>query len=189
MITGERRIGAGTRRVEALTGDGADAHLRLTIDHGLALIPRIAELEKEVRDLRRQSQAKAGGGLPKASEIAAQAREVRSGVKFASTSAAFESPEQWKGFAKEIRSSLPSGVIAVAFANESPQIFVTVSPDLVAQGISAGELVKAAMGPLAGKGGGRPEMAQGMGTRPDGIGPALALIAARLGATGQSTES
>jgi alanyl-tRNA synthetase len=56
-----------------------------------------------------------------------------------------------------------------------------VSSDLVQRGISAGELVKVAMGPMEGRGGGRPEMAQGMGTRRDGIGPALVAIADKLG--------
>ena len=55
-------------------------------------------------------------------------------------------------------------MIAVAFDAEAPQIFVTVSPDLIERGISAGELVKVAMKSMEGRGGGRPEMAQGMGT-------------------------
>ena len=69
----------------------------------------------------------------------------------------------------------------MAFDGEAPQLFVTVSQDLVARGISAGELVKVAMTPMAGRGGGRPEMAQGMGTRRDGIASALAAIADTLG--------
>jgi alanyl-tRNA synthetase len=57
---------------------------------------------------------------------------------------------------------------------------VTVSPDLVQRGISAGELVKVAMKSMAGRGGGRSEMAQGMGSRRDGIAPAMAAIADTL---------
>ena len=73
-----------------------------------------------------------------------------------------------------------SGVVAVAFDAEAPQIFVTVSPDLVSRGISAGELVKVAMTPMEGRGGGRPEMAQGMGKRRDEIPTAMAAIADTL---------
>jgi len=61
---------------------------------------------------------------------------------------------------KEIRAALGSGVIAVALDADAPQIFVTVSPDLLERGISAGELVKVAMKPMEGRGGGRPEMAR-----------------------------
>ena len=77
-----------------------------------------------------------------------------------------------------------SGVIALAFDAEAPQIFVTVSQDLVGRGISAGELVKVAMKPMQGRGGGRPEMAQGMGTKREAIGAALAAIADTLRSIG-----
>jgi alanyl-tRNA synthetase len=62
---------------------------------------------------------------------------------------------------------------------------VTVSPDLVERGISAGELVKVAMVSMEGRGGGRPEMAQGMGTNRDGIPAAMAAIADTLKAAGK----
>jgi alanyl-tRNA synthetase len=68
---------------------------------------------------------------------------------------------------------------------DAPQIFVTVSPELVSRGISAGELVKIAMKPMEGRGGGRPEMAQGMGTRREGIGSAMAAIADTLRTAGK----
>ena len=97
----------------------------------------------------------------------------------------FDTPEQWKAFVKEIGAALGSGVVAVAFDAEAPQIFVTVTPDLVARGISAGELVKVAMRSMEGRGGGRPEMAQGMGTRRDGVAPAMAAIADTLGTAGK----
>ena len=63
---------------------------------------------------------------------------------------------------------------------EAPQVWVTVSDDLVDRGIAAGDLVRAAVGPLDGKGGGRPAMAQGTGTRRDGLPDALAAIRAAL---------
>jgi alanyl-tRNA synthetase len=107
-------------------------------------------------------------------------------VKLVALAHAFESPEQWKAFVKEIGGALGSGVIAVAFDADAPQIFVTVSPDVVARGISAGELVKVAMKSMEGRGGGRPEMAQGMGTRRDGIPAALASVADTLRTAGNS---
>jgi len=198
-ITADRSIGAGIRRVEALTGDGADTYLR----ERLALLERIAEsvgantvdgaadrvaaLQDELKEARRRLRA-GGSTLPKAELVAAQAQETAPGVRFATYSGAFESSDQWKGFVKAIRSALPSGVIAVAFDAEQPQIFVTASPDLVERGISAGELVKVAMLSMDGRGGGRPEMAQGMGSRRDGIAAALAAIADTLKAAGKQTE-
>jgi alanyl-tRNA synthetase len=194
VITADRSIGAGIRRVEALTGDGADALLR----ERLALLDRIADsvgatsvdaaadrvtaLQDELKETKKRLKA-GGSGLPKAADVVARAQEVAPGVKLATHSAAFESPEQWKSFVKEIGSALGSGVVAVAFDAEAPQIFITVSPDLVGRGISAGELVKVAMKSMEGRGGGRPEMAQGAGTRRDGIPTAMAAIADTLSAT------
>jgi len=196
VITADRSIGAGIRRIEAMTGDGADALLR----NRVALLDRVAEtlgansveavadralaLQGELKETRRRLRA-GGSGTPKAADLAAQATEPAPGVKLVAYSNAFETPEQWKSFVKEIRGALGSGVIAVAFDAESPQMFVSVSSDLVERGISAGELVKVAMTPMEGRGGGRPEMAQGMGSRRDGIASALAAIADTLGTVGK----
>jgi len=137
-----------------------------------------------LRETKRRLKA-GGSGLPKAVDIAAAATEPSPGVKLVAHSAVFDSPDQWKAYVKEIRGVLGDGVIALAFDAEAPQIFVTVSPDLVSRGISAGDLVKAAMVPMAGRGGGRPEMAQGMGTKRDGIAAAMAAIADTLRTAGK----
>ena len=63
---------------------------------------------------------------------------------------------------------------------------MTVSDDLVGQGIAAGELVRIAAAHIDGKGGGRPEMAQGKGSRRDGLPAALDAIAAALGSSNGS---
>ena len=65
-------------------------------------------------------------------------------------------------------------------------MFVTVSDDLVARGIAAGDLVRTAAAHIDGKGGGRPEMAQGKGTRATASPAALEAIASALGATNGS---
>jgi Alanyl-tRNA synthetase len=85
-----------------------------------------------------------------------------------------------KGAARDVSSALGSGVVALALDNDEPQLFVTVSEDLVARGISAGALVTGAMPAIDGRGGGRPAMAQGRGTRRDGLAEALAAIRAHL---------
>ena len=196
VITGDRSIGAGTRRIEAVTGDGADALVRERLDlleriavtvgaTSVDAVPdRVGALQEELRETRRRLKA-GGSGMPRAAELAARAEEVAPGVRLVAFAGHFDAPEQWKGFVREIGAALPSGVIAVAAEGEAPQIFVTVSPDLVGRGISAGELVKVAMKPMEGRGGGRPQMAQGTGTRREGVAPALAAIADTLRAAGR----
>jgi alanyl-tRNA synthetase len=85
-----------------------------------------------------------------------------------------------KASARDVSGVLGSGVVAMGLDADEPQLFVTVSDDLVARGISAGELVTAAMPALDGRGGGRPAMAQGRGTRRTGLGDALDAIRTSL---------
>jgi alanyl-tRNA synthetase len=194
VITGERSIGSGMRRIEALTGAGADAYLRARSDALAAaaevagaqtpeqLPDRIRVLQDELREARRRlkSGAGGGGGVPKPGELAARAEEVSPGVRLVSYAGPFGSIDELKGAAKDVRGVLPSGVIALALDDDEPQLFVTVSDDLVAQGVAAGALVRDAVARLDGKGGGRPEMAQGKGTKREGLAEALATIRTAL---------
>ncbi len=55
-----------------------------------------------------------------------------------------------------------------------------MSDDLVGRGIAAGALVQGAVGAIDGRGGGRPEMAQGKGSRRDGLADAIAAVRAAV---------
>jgi len=192
LITGERSIGSGMRRIEALTGAAAD---RLGRDRSEALErvatavgaqtadaieDRVAALQAELREARRRLKAGADGGAPRAADLVARAEEVAPGVRLVAAGAPYPSMEALKAAAKDARGGFPSGVIALALDADEPQLFVTVSDDLVTAGVSAGDLVRTAMPSLDGKGGGRPEMAQGKGTRREGIDGALAAIRTAL---------
>ncbi len=149
-----------------------------TID---AIEDRIAALQDELRETKRRLKAGAGGApCPSPPSWRRPPTEVAPGVALVARAVPYDSLDVLKAASKETRGALPSGVIALALDAEEPQLFVTVSDDLVARGISAGDLVRAAMPALDGKGGGRPEMAQGKGTRRDGLPDALAAIQAAL---------
>ena len=192
VITGERSIGSGMRRLEALTGAGADAWLDArvaTLEQATevagaqspdALPDRIRALQDELRETRRRLKAGGGAGLPKPGELAATAEEVSPGVRLVSFAGPYESIDALKGAAKDLRGVLDSGVIALGLDADEPQIFVTVSDDLVVRGISAGDLVRVAVAAIDGRGGGRPEMAQGKGSRREGLPDGLAAIASAV---------
>ncbi|HSW43319.1 MAG TPA: alanine--tRNA ligase [Patescibacteria group bacterium] len=187
VITGDRSIGSGMRRIEALTGDGADAHLRARVRlleavvdrlgaaSPDAVLDRIAALETELRETKRRLRD-GGGGSPRPADLAARAEEVAPGVTLVVAAGPWDSIDSVRSTAKEVRALLGSGVVALALDGDEPQVFVTVSDDLVARGIAAGDLVRSAMAALDGKGGGRPEMAQGRGARRAGLPDALASI-------------
>jgi alanyl-tRNA synthetase len=192
VITGERSIGSGMRRIEAVTGAGADALIAERIAAlervadlvgatSIEAVPdRVAALQEELRETRRRLRT-GGGGVPKPSELAAAARGAGEGIQVVAWAGPFESIDAMKGVAKDVRGILGSGVVALGLEADEPQVFVTVSDDLVARGIAAGELVRAAVAAIDGRGGGRPEMAQGKGTRRDGLAEALGIIVERLG--------
>jgi alanyl-tRNA synthetase len=187
------------RRIEALTGAGADAYLRSRVDALAAateaagaqtaevLPDRIRALQDELREAKRRLKAgAAAGGLPKSSELVERAEEVAPGVRLVAFAGPSESVEAMKGAAKDLRGVLGSGVIALGLDADEPQLFVTISDDLVARGLAAGDLVREATAAIDGRGGGRPEMAQGKGTRREGLPAAIAtigdLVRARLDA-------
>jgi len=193
VITGEKSIGSGMRRIEALTGEGADAYLRVRL-HQLdaaveaagansseSLPERIAALQTELKDARRKlREGGAGGtGLPRPGDLRDRVESI-DGVSIVTLAAPFESSDAMKGYAKDLRSALGANVIALALDGDEPQIFITADETAVAKGISAGDLVKVAIPAIDGKGGGRPEMAQGRGTKRDGVGPALEVIRASV---------
>jgi alanyl-tRNA synthetase len=138
---------------------------------------RIVALQDELRETKRRLRAgAAAGGRPKPADVAARAEEIAPGVAFVGAALDLESIEALKGFAKDLRSTLASGIIALGLDADEPQLFVTVSEDLVARGIAAGALVQAAVQHIGGRGGGRPEMAQGKGSRREGLGDAIAAV-------------
>jgi alanyl-tRNA synthetase len=179
VITGERSIGSGMRRIEALTGAGADAYLRARSDALAAaaeaagaqtpeaLPDRIRALQDELRDARRRLKAGAGtaGAPPKPGDLAGRAEEVAPGVRLVTFVGPYPSIDEMKGAAKDVRGVLGSGVIALGLDADEPQLFVTVSDDLVSRGVSAGELVREAS-----------QTIQGKGSRREGLEDALAAI-------------
>ena len=185
VILGERSIGSGVRRIEAVTGEAADALMAARfeeLDRVAALVgaqtveavpERIAALQEELRETKRRLKAGGANAVPKPGELAQRAAEVASGVHLVAFAGPFESIDAMKGVARDLRDLLPSGVIALGLDADEPQVFVTVSDDLVGRGVSAGTLVQDAVTAINGRGGGRPQMAQGKGTRRDGLQAAL----------------
>ncbi|HXG26033.1 MAG TPA: alanine--tRNA ligase [Candidatus Binatia bacterium] len=190
VITGERSIGSGVRRIEALTGAGADAYLRARLDlldraveaagatSAEALPDRVTALQAELKETKRKLREGGGAsGVPRPGDLRDRL-ESFDGISIVTLAAPFESPDAMKGYAKDVRSALGANVIALALDADEPQVFVTADETAVAKGVSAGELVKLAVGAIDGKGGGRPEMAQGRGTKREGVADAIAAIRA-----------
>jgi len=186
IITGDRSIGSGMRRIEAVTGEAAEA----LAEERFALLEAAVEatgaqtaeqLLTRIEGIKEQARVKPAKGLVPTAHAAARTAELLHRGAFVSLTGGFSSMDELRSWAKEVRASLASGVIAAGLDDpENPQLFVTVSDDLVAQGVDAGELVRDAMAAAGGKGGGKAAMAQGKVPEPRGLEQAIERLRQRL---------
>jgi alanyl-tRNA synthetase len=167
IITGERSIGSGMRRIEAVTGEAAEALTEarfalLEAAVASAGVQTADQLASRIESLKEQRKARPATGLLPTAQAAVRTAEVLHKGAFVSMMGGFSSMEELRAWAKEVRGAMQSGVIAAGLDDpEKPQLFVTVSDDLIEQGVDAGELVKDAVSEAGGKGGGKAGMAQG----------------------------
>ncbi|KKZ85600.1 alanine--tRNA ligase [Rhizobium phaseoli] len=193
-ILGESAVGAGVRRLEAVTGESARAYLAEQDDRVKTLaaslkvqpsevlsrvetlIDERRKLERELADAKRKLAM--GGGQGGSADAV---REV-AGVKYLGKAVAGVDPKDLKGLADDWKASIGSGIVTLIGVSEDGKAsaVVAVTPDLVDR-FSAVDLVRVASAALGGKGGGgRPDMAQAGG--PDGAkaDEALEAVAAAL---------
>jgi alanyl-tRNA synthetase len=192
-ILSDSAVGAGVRRIEALTGEEARRYLdeqerRLKAVASTlkvspsdaparveALVEERRKLERELADAKRKL-ALGGGGSATAAEEKA---ETVAGVGFLGKVVSGVSPKDLKPLADEGKKSLGSGVVVFVGTGEDGKasVVVAVTPDLTSR-FSAVDLVRVASAALGGQGGGgRPDMAQAGG--PDGTKAAEALTAVK----------
>jgi alanyl-tRNA synthetase len=177
IIVGEESIGAGLRRIEALTGRGADEYVRdrLTTLQQLRgrlgvtgddaeLVARVDSLFEEVDSLKKRVQAlEREIGRNRAESLLAEAEHV-DGRALLTARVPASSPEALRDMGDWLRDRLGSGVIVLGTVVDGrPSLLAMVTPDLTSRGLNAGELVKRAAQVTGGGGGGRPEMAQAGG--------------------------
>ena len=183
-LTGEGGVAAGVRRLEALTGDAARAHLteqaqrleeiaatlKVPVGEVSERVAALAEdrrrLERELNDARKKL-ALGGGGGAGGTAGGSEAKDV-GGVKFLGRILQGISPRDLKGLVDDAKKQIGSGVISFITVDDENKasIVVGVTEDQLATR-NAIDLVRAGAEALGGKGGGgRPDMAQAGG--PDG---------------------
>ncbi|MDF2003435.1 alanine--tRNA ligase [Bacillus pumilus] len=187
-IASESGIGAGTRRIEAVTGKGAYEELndQLAILEQAASelksntkdVPkRIAALQADLKEAQREnesllaklSQAEAGSILEKVTEIG--------GVKVLTEKVNAKDMNHLRTMVDDLKAKLGSAVIVLgAVQNGKVNISAGVTKDVIEKGLHAGKLVKQAAEICGGGGGGRPDMAQAGGKQPEKLEEALATV-------------
>ena len=192
-VTGESSIGAGMRRLEAVTGHVAETlamerdALLNRISHKLDSSPqdieaRVASLLDEVSRLRREVAAKErASSREQAQELLEAAKEV-AGFKIASGRVDAGSMQALREAGDWLRDKLGSGAVALgAVINDRPTLLIMATNDLVKRGLHAGNAVKDAAKVMGGGGGGRPDMAQAGGRQSEKLEEALRAAVDILG--------
>ena len=189
-IIGESAVAAGVRRLECLTGVGADSYVRETenkLHHvAAALKTNLNDLEARINSLleERKKQEQEIFNLKKAlagGKSSSDETETINGVKFVGKLVSGAHPKELKAFIDDIMHNLGSGIVVLCSdKDDKASVVVGVSKDLTAK-YNAVDLVRAASAVVGGQGGGgRPDMAQAGGSDVSKINDAIAKIKAMI---------
>ncbi|MBI4950548.1 MAG: alanine--tRNA ligase [Myxococcales bacterium] len=197
-IASEGGTAAGVRRILAVTGKNALAHLRAVeddlararvaakaqggdlADKILKIVAREKQLEKRISELEKQLLAGAGSGAG-ATDPTARAEEV-GGVRLL----ALRAPDattmpSLRELCEQLRDKLAAGatggsaVLAASVTEGKAQLVLAVSKSATGK-LKAGDLIRPIAKLVGGSGGGRPDMAQAGGTQTGGIDDAVAAF-------------
>ena len=183
----EGSISAGVRRIEAITGEAALKKFQETeqalhrvsdIVHSpesevTEQVERLAEEKKALE--KRVEQMKEKLAHAQVAGLESEARVLK-GVKVLATQVTGMDRQQMRTVVDSLRSKWKSGVVVLASADDSNVTIVSaVTKDLTSK-VHAGKLVGAVAQAVGGKGGGRPDMAEGGGKDPEGLAGALADV-------------
>lgn len=194
-IVSEGGVAAGVRRIEAVTGAGALDYLNgaeeqlkeaaalvkgsrdTLLDKLSSVLERNRQLEKELEQLKAKAASAAGD------DLAGAAVEV-AGVKVLSARLDGLDGKALLALVDQLKNKLGSAVILLGGEFDGKVVLVAgVTQDLTGK-LKAGELMKRAAAAVGGKGGGRPDMAQGGGVDAGKLGEALALVESFVAAAG-----
>jgi len=186
-ITSESGIAAGVRRIEAVTGraavDNVDAQQAQLQDAAKLLKTKPEELVSKLQSVLDQQKAlekelkaaKAKLASAASGDLLGKAVEVQ-GVKVLAVQLSDVDPKSLRDTVDQFKNKLGSSVIIVAVVDgQKISLVAGVSKDLVGQ-FKAGDLMKHVATQVGGKGGGRPDMAQGGGDQPENLEAALASV-------------
>ncbi len=188
IINEESSIGAGLRRVEAVTGRGAEAFIAQRLsDLGKvaeyldtepdAVLDKAQSLSVELKNERKQTLALERELSKKIAESLLNQAEVVNGTTVLVARIPDSRIEMLREMSDLLRERLKSVVVVLGTVYEDKPVFLAaVTPDLVAKGYNAGEIVKRVAGVTGGGGGGKATLAQAGGKYKDKLDEALRLV-------------
>ncbi|WP_429975185.1 alanine--tRNA ligase [Enterococcus sp. DIV0086] len=188
-IVSESGIGAGVRRIEAVTSKEAyqllqEEERQLKEIATLVKSPQLKEvvtkteqLQQQLRDLQKENEQLAGKlANQQAGDIFKDVKDVN-GVRYIAAQVNVKDMNQLRQLADQWKQKELSDVLVLATAqDEKVSLLAAMTKDMNGRGLKAGDLIKAIAPKVGGGGGGRPDMAQAGGKNPAGIADALAEV-------------
>ena len=187
IITSESATAAGVRRIEALTGSYAIAWLQAKrktlkqLSHNLSvkeseLVGKVSQLLMNQKDQQRQIQDMQRITMVQQAERFSQQATDISGVQVLAQAVTEIDRGVLRDFLDQLRSRFETYAIVIALVNEEKiHLVAGVSKDLT-QTFKAGDLLLHVAKQVGGKGGGRPDFAQGGGDQPENLEAALGSV-------------
>ncbi|MGA8987797.1 alanine--tRNA ligase, partial [Aeromicrobium sp.] len=194
VITSDSSVGAGNRRIEALTGIEGFEYLARERD----VVRQLTEILKtqpdevpaRVKDLvdrlkaaeKAAERTKAAQLMGAAGDIAAAAKDV-DGIAYVGHHAAGAGGGDVRTMALDIRNRLrdrPAVVVVIGDADDKPAAVVALNDAAQERGLSANQLIGVVGDKIGGRGGGKSDVAQGGGSDVAAIPAALAAVEAAL---------
>jgi alanyl-tRNA synthetase len=187
-IVSESGIGAGTRRIEAVTGEAAYS----LMNHQIGILKsaaaklktnvhdvpaRIDTLQNEIKHLHRENESLAAKlGNIEAGSLASKVKDIN-GIPVLVANVQNTDMNNLRNMADDLKQKLGSGVIVLGSAVDGKvNLIAGVTKDLIEKGFHAGKLIKEVSTRCGGGGGGRPDMAQAGGKDPSKLDSALEFV-------------
>ncbi|MBS5364123.1 MAG: alanine--tRNA ligase [Butyribacter sp.] len=187
-IVSESGVAAGTRRIEALTGDGlmkyyAEIEKQLNEAAKAAkaepskLVNKINAMHDEIKELSSENEKlKAKLANDAVGDVDSQIKEVK-GIKVLAMAVPDVDMNGLRNLGDQMKEKIGSGVVVLASAVDGKvTLLAMATDDAVKKGAHAGNLIKGIAALVGGGGGGRPNMAQAGGKNPDGIPAAIEKV-------------
>lgn len=192
-IVSESGVGAGVRRIEAVTSKAAfdylnneEALLKQVADQVKTIqikeVPnKVAQLQEQIKDLQqKQDKLESKIASQQANSVFDDVKQVK-GNKIITGVLNVSGMDQLRQLADTWRSKKLSDVLVLGTqSGEKANLIVAVSDEKVKDGMKAGDIIKSISKEINGGGGGRPNMAQAGGSKPEGLPKAMEAAVAWL---------
>ena len=187
-IVSESSVGAGMRRIEALTGKNAFEYFNKkesVLNQASSLLKcspenvhvKVQELFEQQKQLQQRMKKIQSQMLQQQIDYLLNQADHSLGIPVLSAQVEAESMDMLRDYLDKVRDKMGSGIVMLgAINNNKVMLAAAVTKDLVGKGYHAGELISETAKIVGGGGGGRPDLAQAGGKDPSRLQEALALV-------------